>query len=1848
MALRHRSATAKKSSHFSKHHPKARGIREAARWAVETLEPRYMLTTIVGGNTFLFRNQDGHLQEIKAFGNITAEIIGSNVDGGNNVVLEDLPGVLTGPGGGIINGGLNILPGATLVGNINISDPGGPAITAPPSSIAVNPATGQMFGIVVQTIPAMGMVPASNIAVLVTIDKTTGNGTVVADITGQILAAAGIVPGTMGAVVTSAPGAAFNPANGLLYFTGTAGTAPTPGGMAGGNEKLFTVDVNNPTASVAGIGNQNLAVNASAVEFGGNGLTVSSGMNLVGVNPNTGVVGATVGTTANGPISGVAMANGKTFIITNSGGNSEVYTVDPASGRTVDLGPLPNGNLGQNPGDLTYDPTTDTLYSFDSVTNQLFTVSQVNRTRDLSIFQIYISRSDTTGEIVTAQMSSDDPANPGNMIPYSAGIAGSLRVINAQTGKLNVIMSPAATGDALIGARTRIIDPKVTDADLIPIITASLPQTFGSAPYTIGQTLTAGIVSAPGTTVGKVMIGGTVMGQVHLAGSIDTFYAGWLITGGATGLGLNEITDIGNFTVAGDLRNLITTASIGTDTDAALTAPTYVTGFDMNVGGTLGQVHTFDSLIGNVNVNADPAAPNIGGFYQEVETRGAMNPWDAGILSGSAIFNNDTFQTPQYVAALPATQGAAPSTVFITGTLQAVTTIGDYTDFYGVSLMAGQTVTVQLTQLILPPLVIDVGVFDPDGREIATDYSNIDMSQTQQLPFQFTADRPGVYRFAVGETGNGTFNPAGTILGHVGIVPYDLTIQGVGNLPVGAVAAANNIFDNVSLSNPQTGFSVLHGDFGALTAGGKIMSFNTNNTLVVPDGNLRDIDASSLGTGTLANNILSFGADPEIQVPNGSVGLVSATGTGPADLLFFNDPPITPPAIGGDYQVVSGAAQFAADLIANQNIGTIRMGQMTLPVPSQFRAGFNNLYGHAFIDLVDCAGDLGTLGAGGPAISTGVGGDFRYMKVGGTIWRDPFFGGGQPEPTVFSPGVGATIIDDSGSVVNLVPNQVEANPLFNATITDPNDPRSVQTLPAGQITVTTYGIEGAIGSNSGGSAIVDVTSTGDLTVTATGDVPGESAEIGRIQIEGTGTAVIDTTAVTPALIGNATGIIIPAKKNTQPTTTTTTTTGGTTTGGTTTGGTTTGAAVTPTPPSIAGASTVAGLTMATTGSALFLNIGGSIPVDVLNIVVTAADGVTFGNATQITNTTGGELVSILSGSIGQLVTSGTLGLAKRHTAAAVNPQQVLEAGDTLGAGLRAVDPVKTTAYGNLYPFLDQTIGVEIMHGNIFNVQGSSLGNFLVAGGSIGNMTATSTGSLFGIAAPIAIYDFSMTSQGTGHAMLGVMALANAGRLLNLNIGQGGIGPSGSGNLSFAGVYTDNQIGNVIGHGDVRGTIDSASGIDSIKLTGGSFIDTHIGQYQRQADTREIAPFVMIPSYSTPLDAPRLDIGTISTSGGGGIIGAEIVADHIGIIQVIGGFGIFDTSILVQADGTLGTLRADGYGIRQTQYNGGANLGALIASGNGTNVSTQTFSASVRQSEIHTFDPFTGFMPNRLTDINISTGATALTPQIPGFNGGGTDTGVIEDFIGVGSRDLGTVSAYQIRATDPVLLPTMLDFANTIGTIKTLSTIDGLSIVTGRVTNFNPGSDVSHLDMRISGRINKINIKGSLLGNSSISAMGPNGNIGSIIIAHSLVGSITATRKIGTVTIGQNLAGAMTARSLSSLKIKGSISGGNLDILGNVGTLQTGGDLGLSGETLTIHGAISTIKVGGNINCNIVVQGKLGTLQSGGSIVTGSATNVTGVLTTLKVNGDVQSGSSVTASRIKKKIVKGLIQGTITP
>ena len=236
-------------------------------------------------------------------------------------------------------------------------------------------------------------------------------------------------------------------------------------------------------------------------------------------------------------------------------------------------------------------------------------------------------------------------------------------------------------------------------------------------------------------------------------------------------------------------------------------------------------------------------------------------------------------------------------------------------------------------------------------------------------------------------------------------------------------------------------------------------------------------------------------------------------------------------------------------------------------------------------------------------------------------------------------------------------------------------------------------------------------------------------------------------------------------------------------------------------------------------------------------------------------------------------------------------------------------------------------------------------------------------------------------------------------------------------MGFAGLYADGRIGTVTGSdADIRGNIISTQGIDFISLHNGSIIDADIasaggGGGQQQTWMELIRPHSILNA-NTPLDRPTLDIGSIVVNGNGGIIGTFIAADHLGTIAVNGGYGIFNSFIEAPNGGTIDTIRADGYGIRNTAINPGITLGQLVVTQNGQDIPTSNFGPSVRQSESLAWDPYFGFQPGFLTDIDTYLGTTAASPTNPGR----TDGGVLEDVAVATSRDIRTIRAFRVRDT----------------------------------------------------------------------------------------------------------------------------------------------------------------------------------------------------------------------------------------
>ena len=145
------------------------------------------------------------------------------------------------------------------------------------------------------------------------------------------------------------------------------------------------------------------------------------------------------------------------------------------------------------------------------------------------------------------------------------------------------------------------------------------------------------------------------------------------------------------------------------------------------------------------------------------------------------------YDTAEYLGSITSEElNGRTGVVRVNGVLQKTPVLQDDADYYAISLMAGQTVRVRVREQVttIPDIITDIngdgvidaddfaglieggaeepnplglislGVFDPDGRLIATDYNNVDPLLTNQQYFTFKADRPGIYRFAVASVGD--------------------------------------------------------------------------------------------------------------------------------------------------------------------------------------------------------------------------------------------------------------------------------------------------------------------------------------------------------------------------------------------------------------------------------------------------------------------------------------------------------------------------------------------------------------------------------------------------------------------------------------------------------------------------------------------------------------------------------------------------------------------------------------------------------------------------------------------------------------------------------------------------------------------------------------------------------------------------------------------------------------------------------------------------------------------------------------------------------------------------------------
>ncbi len=628
---------------------------------------------------------------------------------------------------------------------------------------------------------------------------------------------------------------------------------------------------------------------------------------------------------------------------------------------------------------------------------------------------------------------------------------------------------------------------------------------------------------------------------------------------------------------------------------------------------------------------------------------------------------------------------------------------------------------------------------------------------------------------------------------------------------------------------------------------------------------------------------------------------------------------------------------------------------------------------------------------------------------------------------------------------------------------------------------------------SGGSAIVNIEAEGSLTLRGTSQ-GGAAAEIGSILLDGPGT------------------------------------------------------------PLTAGAS---GLTMAANGPPLFLSVGGTAPVDILDL-----QGSHFTNITN--NTPNGEIVNITASSIGY-VSSYNIGVATAQaTPAAVIPMaaRIYQGNNPDGSPMEHV-----------YPFDQQRTAV--VTGDLLLARASgSIGNIDVDPAMAGQLGWGGGGGTIQ----------QIVANADGKAAPGVFEgitapIVASGNINNVAIGMG-ITNSGNGNLAASGIFAGGQIGYITGtNADIRGSIVSlatatagAAGaaqyaINRIQLHNGSIINANIQAWGGGTfdDSREFYGGFPPAIGTGPITNPPLGINSIFVDGtpnrpasNGGIIGAQIAAPNIGTIRASNSFGIINSTIQIyRTNGVLQTLQADGYGLRDVDIIAGASVGKVIVTGNGKNLPANQWESSVRTSEkvgINGFNPATGFWPNRGTDIHMylqtgpdsPTNAMTIDGNLPATQyltgtGGVTKSGVIAGCTIRANYNTDLIQAWRIEwsnrtsvnpnrpdyfdagryTPNKAYMCSDFDVANRIKQLITTEDTRDMQITTGSIWQMNIGRDSYSANITVAGIFSSLRIGRDYIGvtpDDVIQAVGANGEISSIFINRNMGGVIKAKRKIGTVTV----------------------------------------------------------------------------------------------------------------------------------
>ncbi len=1500
-----------------------------------------------------------------------------------------------------------------------------------------------------------------------------------------------------------------------------------------------------------------------------------------------------------------------------------------------------------NPGN---DDERGAFLGTDTNTDQLLLIDERLRPQTADLYAVLLDVDDPLARITIATDDDDDGT-------FTIDDAGQV-IVNTASGEFEV----NGAGSVFIGGRQFAPGPddddgEATDPIALPQDSLDFSDFFdnnGFLPADFGirgrDRFAPGLYSTG--TMGRVFVDGVITGRVNIEGSIDTFYAGSILTGSAGGVPIGGPSTLAsNFAVNGDVRQIVSISSIG-----GSQALGYRTGFDMAIAGNVGQIiSTSGGFTGSGLVLNDPNTPGLTTDYVEIESD----------LEG--VYSNNSFDTPEILGT-----GQVESLDFEGGAVRVIGEGGDV-DFYGVPLLAGQTITIDFDSPSGK-----VAVFDPNGVLRASNANDlvdndqffgglgpafvpVDTPRGESL--QFTAQMPGIYRVAVGgflssgAFGSGDFVTINNSLtqgvggterqtyGQIGSgsnSTYVLTLRGVDNMSLGGIAPRGG---SIFLDGLQP-LEIRNGDLGALLSPGFVFaqpvfdletsSFGAN--LRVPQGNIREIAGSSVGTLNFPINL---------DAPAGTVGRVKAFGVlgdddAPADVILnvfsgvTRDPAdlLFDPAVAvNNYQLIDAPGTFNGSLLANGEIGVVRAGEIgtlggrnTNPI---FAANVDGLGIDGTIHLIDVLGDMGNSVSGGPIFSTGPGGNVRYIRVGGLAYKDPLFGGGLPDTVNIDNGGETVLRDDSGTNVEIKfaqGLQVGFDPTFGP-LTTGGTSGTIRTLPVRGASPT--------GGPGGGRVILDINANGSFEVEAENGF-NSRAEIGSIFLSNSQTTdVVFDTPFAPNDDDDGDG-------------------GGGDGGGGGGGGGGFGApgfgrqappglGVRPFPRPDSPAPIGFGeddldplFSNLVTGAELrlervtdfesqllrttTLNFEGK-RVDVLNIQAGPMD--------EIVNDTLGELVSVEATSIG-LLEAQNIGFGRSAAGTKLDPirnllpdqfgvyPNQLTTGVLVG---EAVEIAARESLGNINAFTDfntrrPNLGVP--------AEGNDGGGGGGAGGGGDGPVSEADGIVSGSIQRIVANSDNTNAVGVFEGIVGPLVAANPdqttslpghGQLREVYVGEG-LSPSGTGAVPGAGVYARGVIGLVEAeNADIRGDVISQLGIDEISVTNGSIIGSDIsviggfrasstdfpmGQFDSTNEFGiNVLPFGVVPDELEILTTD--DDPTFVDSDGqrvyeideinvnnGLVIGTKINTFDTDEINLGDSLGLLNSVVATLGDSRIESVVAGGLGIRNSQIGGGESIGSVLAQGTGELIDVAKFPAAVTAAGRGVFDPVTGQSVDGFSDVFFATGTGLRTSKVSGV----TNSGVMQNTRVFSNGNIDEVGGFAILGRSEVDV-NRAAYPSRISAGGVIGTVATRGAIEGLQLT---GGQVNNL------------ITGGSLADTQVNVSGV----------------------LGDVDVGSDV----------SSDVRLFIDGPD----GRIESIRTGGDLF---GTIVTYNNLSKLNVGGDYRAELRVRrGGIGQAIFSGNYLTGGNIIADGTIDQLFINGDLQEDSQVKAGGFGDIEINGVINGIL--